>query len=140
MQRYTKLCNSPKTMATKTLTYLPCNFFSVSQNFCNSVKYLSRMKTFERPNVAIVYISIYGKLVMYRQYYAESFEIKPQELNLLEISQNNDYQIQIQNQNGFNFFSFNQKKKHKNKLFVGILFEFTFHTRITKTANDFPVM
>ena len=31
---------------------LPCNRFSVSQNFCNSVKYLSRMKTLEMPRVA----------------------------------------------------------------------------------------
>lgn len=36
------------------LSNLPCSFFSVSQNFCNSVKYLSSMKTFDRPNVAIV--------------------------------------------------------------------------------------
>ena len=29
----------------------PCNRFSVSQNFCSSVKYLSRMKTLEMPTV-----------------------------------------------------------------------------------------
>ena len=29
--------------------YLPCNRFSVSQNFCNSWKYLSRMYTFDMP-------------------------------------------------------------------------------------------
>lgn len=34
---------------------LPCSFFSVSQNFCSSVKYLSRMKTFERPRVPMLY-------------------------------------------------------------------------------------
>lgn len=33
---------------------LPCNFFSVSQYFCNSVKYLSKMNTFDKPRVAIV--------------------------------------------------------------------------------------
>lgn len=32
---------------------LPWSFFSVSQNFCNSVKYLSSMNTFERPSVAM---------------------------------------------------------------------------------------
>lgn len=32
---------------------IPCSFFSVSQNFCSSVKYLSNMKTLERPRVAI---------------------------------------------------------------------------------------
>lgn len=31
----------------------PCSFFSVSQNFCSSVKYLSRMNTLERPSVAM---------------------------------------------------------------------------------------
>lgn len=39
---------------------LPCSFFSVSQNFCNSVKYLSNMKTFERPKVAIVVVHLCG--------------------------------------------------------------------------------
>lgn len=34
--------------------HLPCNFFSVSQYFCNSVKYLSSMNTFDRPNVAMI--------------------------------------------------------------------------------------
>lgn len=34
-------------------TAIPCSFFSVSQNFCSSVKYLSSMKTLERPRVAI---------------------------------------------------------------------------------------
>lgn len=34
---------------------LPCNFFSVSQYFCNSVKYLSSMNTFDRPNVAMIW-------------------------------------------------------------------------------------
>jgi len=33
---------------------IPCTLRSVSQNFCSSVKYLSRMKTFERPMVAIL--------------------------------------------------------------------------------------
>lgn len=31
----------------------PCSFFSVSQNRCSSVKYLSRMNTLERPSVAM---------------------------------------------------------------------------------------
>lgn len=31
----------------------PCSFFSVSQNFCSSVKYLSSMNTLERPSVAM---------------------------------------------------------------------------------------
>lgn len=33
--------------------HLPCSFFSVSQNFCNSVKYLSSINTLERPRVAM---------------------------------------------------------------------------------------
>lgn len=33
----------------------PCSFFSVSQNFCSSVKYLSKMNTFESPSVAIIH-------------------------------------------------------------------------------------
>ncbi|KAJ3663771.1 hypothetical protein Zmor_007998 [Zophobas morio] len=32
----------------------PWSFFSVSQNFCSSVKYLSKMNTLERPSVAII--------------------------------------------------------------------------------------
>lgn len=36
------------------LLVLPCSLFSVSQNFCSSLKYLSRMKTFERPMVPAV--------------------------------------------------------------------------------------
>lgn len=31
----------------------PCNFFSVSQNFCSSVKYLSKMNTLDSPSVAM---------------------------------------------------------------------------------------
>lgn len=31
----------------------PCSFFSVSQNFCNSVKYLSRINTLDKPSVAM---------------------------------------------------------------------------------------
>lgn len=31
----------------------PCSFFSVSQNFCSSVKYLSRMNTLLSPSVAM---------------------------------------------------------------------------------------
>lgn len=32
---------------------IPCSFFSVSQNFCSSVKYLSKMKTLLNPKVAM---------------------------------------------------------------------------------------
>lgn len=39
---------------TRGTKYSPCNFFSVSQNFWSSVKYLSRMKTLESPRVAIL--------------------------------------------------------------------------------------
>lgn len=41
-------------MKTASTFDLPCNFFSVSQYFCNSVKYLSSMNTFDRPNVAMI--------------------------------------------------------------------------------------
>lgn len=34
--------------------HTPWSFFSVSQNFCSSVKYLSNMNTLERPRVAIL--------------------------------------------------------------------------------------
>ena len=33
---------------------LPCSLFSVSQNFCSSEKYLSRMNTLERPSVVAI--------------------------------------------------------------------------------------
>ena len=33
---------------------IPCSLFSVSQNFCNSEKYLSRMNTLERPRVVAI--------------------------------------------------------------------------------------
>lgn len=38
--------------------FLPCNFFSVSQNFCNSVKYLSRMNTLEIPSAVEVMVKV----------------------------------------------------------------------------------
>lgn len=44
----------PKHTAVRGTEHSPCNFFSVSQNFWSSVKYLSRMKTLESPRVAIL--------------------------------------------------------------------------------------
>lgn len=43
-----------KNIGNNRLQNLPWSFFSVSQNFCSSVKYLSRMNTFERPSVAMM--------------------------------------------------------------------------------------
>ena len=37
---------------------LPCNRFSVSQNFCSSLKYLSRIKTLEMPNVVDIVVNL----------------------------------------------------------------------------------
>ena len=36
------------------LLILPCSLFSVSQNFCSSEKYLSRMNTLERPRLVAI--------------------------------------------------------------------------------------
>ena len=55
---FIKTCDTKKFFNDK---FLPCNRFSVSQNFCSSLKYLSRIKTFEMPNVVdiVMYISKY---------------------------------------------------------------------------------
>lgn len=59
-----------------TLENSPWSFFSVSQNFWSSVKYLSRINTLERPKVAIVtgrtpswslYLSIVAKFTCSNQ-------------------------------------------------------------------------